>query len=117
MTGIPRDSTRMYSIFPYTRLLLSLILYQSEERMVLIGVCQEYAVRANLKLLAENAVDVFHLQPLHPTYFDMIGALSGSEPSSRGLPGAAHYLGHGHRVVEMGTPAGPPCAKWMLGWG
>src|SRR3546814_16490559 len=77
---------------------------QSQERMVLIGGVQEYAMRANWKLLAENAVDVFHLQPLHPTYFDMIGALSGSQPSFRGLKGEAHYLGNGHTVVEMDTP-------------
>src|SRR3546814_1035960 len=69
-------------------------MYQSQERMVLIGGVQEYAMRANWKLLAENAVDVFHLQPLHPTYFDMIGALSGSQPSFRGLKGEAHYLGN-----------------------
>ncbi|WP_226998437.1 aromatic ring-hydroxylating oxygenase subunit alpha [Tardibacter chloracetimidivorans] len=96
---------------------LDLIMDQSQERMVLIGGVQEYAMRANWKLLAENAVDVFHLQPLHPTYFDMIGALSGSQPSFRGLKGEAHYLGNGHTVVEMDTPAGRPIAKWMPGWG
>lgn len=96
---------------------LDLIMDQAQERMVLIGGVQEYAMRANWKLLAENAVDVFHLQPLHPTYFDMIGALSGSQPSFRGLTGEAHYLGNGHTVVEMDTPAGRPIAKWMPGWG
>lgn len=96
---------------------LDLIMDQAQERMVLIGGVQEYAMRANWKLLAENAVDVFHLQPLHPTYFDMIGALSGKQPSFRGLTGEAHYLGNGHTVVEMDTPAGRPIAKWMPGWG
>src|SRR3546814_12232081 len=90
---------------------LDLIMDQSQERMVLIGGVQEYAMRVNWKLLAENAVDVFHLQPLHPTYFDMIGALSGSPPSFRGLKGEAHYLGHGHTVVEMYTTDGGPLAK------
>src|SRR3546814_20282234 len=47
----------------------------------------------------------------------MCGALSGSQPSFRGLKGEAHYLGNGHTVVEMDTPAGRPIAKWMPGWG
>src|SRR3546814_13447566 len=84
---------------------LDLIMDQSQERMVLIDGVQEYAMRANWTLLAENAVDVFHLQPLHPPSFDIIGALSGSQPSSRGMSGETHYSANGHTVVDMNTPA------------
>lgn len=96
---------------------IDLVMDQAEQRMVLIGGVQEYGMRANWKLLAENSIDIFHLFALHPTYVDMLASASGKAPSFKGLSGEVHELGNGHSVVEYDTPAGRPIAKWMPGWG
>ncbi len=77
---------------------------------------QQYSVRANWKLLAENSVDSYHGMPTHKTYFDIVGT-RGGELSKDDLKGVGRDLGNGHGVVEYTAPWGRPVAKWIPAWG
>ena len=65
---------------------LELIADQSELGMEVLEDPQQYSVRANWKLLAENSVDSYHGMPTHKTYFDIV-ATRGGELSKEILKG------------------------------
>jgi p-cumate 2,3-dioxygenase alpha subunit len=83
----------------------------------------EYTIRANWKLLAENSLDGYHALPTHETYFKYVADLekdSGKtiETSATGAAssyltvGVARDLGNGHAVTEKLAPWGRPLARW-----
>ena len=54
---------------------LDLIADQSEAGMKITKGTNKYTMRANWKLLCENSMDGYHLQPTHQTYLDYISSL------------------------------------------
>jgi len=101
---------------------LDLVADQSEVGMEVVGGTQEYGIRANWKLLAENSVDGYHGMPTHITYFEFLieslksagielnlGAGGGGNPANFGF---ARALGNGHAVIEYRAPWGRPVAQW-----
>jgi len=98
---------------------IDLVADQAEAGMEIIGAGQQYLIKANWKLLAENSVDAFHGYPTHSTYFDYlknVGSLS--------MDGVRDFsanrmtdLGNGHAVIEYGSPWGRPIARWVPAWG
>lgn len=99
---------------------LDLVADQSEVGMEVVGGTQDYGIRANWKLLAENSVDAYHGMPTHITYFDFlleslrsagIDANAGGG-ARQGDPGFGRSLGNGHAVIEYRAPWGRPVAKW-----
>lgn len=101
---------------------IDLVADQSEVHMEVVGGTQEYGIRANWKLLAENSVDGYHGMPTHITYFEfLINSLrsAGIEinmPAGGGGGGAnfgfARDLGNGHAVIEYRAPWGRAVAQW-----
>lgn len=96
---------------------IDLIADQSRGGMIVVGGTQEYAGRANWKLLAENSIDIYHGSGLHPTYIDYLKSTTGALDPMSGLGGVARDLGQGHGVVEYQGPWGRPIAKWIPAWG
>ncbi|MFK9090481.1 aromatic ring-hydroxylating dioxygenase subunit alpha [Bacillus salipaludis] len=95
---------------------IDLVADQSEEGMEILGDPQEYSMRANWKLLAENSADSYHGIPTHKTYFDIV-ATRGGELSKGDYEGKATDLGNGHAVIEYTGAWGRPVARWMPAWG
>ncbi|WP_045520684.1 aromatic ring-hydroxylating oxygenase subunit alpha [Neobacillus niacini] len=95
---------------------IELVADQSDVGMEILEDPQEYSVRANWKLLAENSVDSYHGMPTHKTYFDIV-ATRGGELSKDNLQGVGIDLGNGHAVVEYTAPWGRPVARWIPAWG
>lgn len=101
-----------------TRDYIDLIVDEAERGMQVVGGVQEYSIRANWKLLAENSTDIVHVASLHATYVDLVantshGALRGGGKS----PGRSIDLGNGHAVVEREAGHGRPIAQWIPLWG
>ncbi len=94
---------------------LDLVVDQSETGMEVLPGIQEYAVRANWKLLAENSVDLYHAMPTHKTYFDI---KKSQDPNLKKLhvEGRGVDLGNGHAVMEYEAPWGRPIASWTPVW-
>ena len=94
---------------------LDLIADQSEVGMKITKGTNKYTMRANWKLLCENSMDGYHLQPTHQTYLDYISSL-GSDVSGvdvrRPRAGVARALGNGHAVIESEARNGRPIAHW-----
>lgn len=96
---------------------IDLVVDQAEAGLRSIGAPQEYGIRANWKLLAENSVDIQHVTALHPTYLELI-ATNSNGAIRRGRPrGASVDLGNGHTVVEREATYGRPVAQWIASWG
>lgn len=96
---------------------IDLVVDQAEERMQITSGVQEYSIRANWKLLAENSTDILHIFTLHPTYLDLVATNSaGSVPRGK-TPGYSKALGNGHAVVEREALHGRPIARWIPLWG
>lgn len=95
---------------------LDLIIDQSEAGMEVISGTQEYAIRANWKLLVENSFDGYHAVSTHSTYFDYLKNMNGVLAQSN-VVGFAKDLGNGHAVVEYTAPWGRPVANWVPAWG
>ena len=95
---------------------LAMLAEQSPAGMQVIGGTQEYAIRGNWKLLAENSFDGYHAACNHSTYLEYLkntkGAL-GVDP----LSGVARNLRNGHALVEYTAPWGRPIANWVPLWG
>lgn len=95
---------------------LQLAAEQSESGMVIVGGTQEYSIRGNWKLLAENSVDGYHAACTHSTYLEYLknanGALGGTP-----LAGTGTDLKNGHAVIEYSAPWGRPIASWIPLWG
>ncbi len=96
--------------------ILTLLSQHSPSGMQVVGGTQEYAIRGNWKLLAENSFDGYHAACTHSTYLEYLkntnDALGGTP-----LSGTALDLGHGHAAVEYTAPWGRPIASWVPLWG
>jgi p-cumate 2,3-dioxygenase alpha subunit len=95
---------------------LDLIADQSEAGMEIVSGRQEYAIKANWKLLVENSFDGYHAVSTHATYFDYLKNMNGVLAQSN-VVGFAKDLGNGHAVVEYSAPWGRPVANWVPAWG
>lgn len=95
---------------------LNLAADQSANGMTIVGGTQEYAIRGNWKLLAENSVDGYHAASTHSTYLEYLKNANGAMHDTR-LAGLGYDLGHGHAVIEYSAPWGRPVANWIPLWG
>ncbi len=95
---------------------LETVAHHSEHGMTIVGGTQEYAIRANWKLLSENSVDGYHAATLHASYLDYLMNTNGSLVKVA-LSGRAYDLGAGHAVLEYKAPWGRPIAQWIPMWG
>lgn len=95
---------------------LNLAADQSAKGMTIVGGTQEYAIRGNWKLLAENSVDGYHAASTHSTYLEYLKNANGAMHDTR-LAGLGYDLGHGHAVIEYSAPWGRPVANWIPLWG
>ena len=95
---------------------LDIVYDQSEAGLTVVGGTQEYAIRANWKLLTENSIDGFHAATTHATYFDYVKNMTGGLVKVA-LEGTAKDLGNGHAVLEYRAPWGRPIAQWIPMWG
>ncbi len=95
---------------------IDLIADQSEVGLKISRGSNDYTVRSNWKLLVENAMDSYHLLPLHSTYFDYISTLAKGTPGEASFgnwpPGVVRLLGNGHLVQESAGLAGRTVAHW-----
>jgi p-cumate 2,3-dioxygenase subunit alpha len=98
---------------------LDVICDQSEEGMTVVKGTQEYAIRANWKLLTENSIDGYHAATTHASYFDVLMNTTGgfNMDDSGGIGGLSYDLGNGHAVLEYQAPWGRPVARWIPAWG
>ncbi|MBM7599202.1 p-cumate 2,3-dioxygenase alpha subunit [Virgibacillus halotolerans] len=94
---------------------IDLVADQSESGLETLGGIQEYSVRANWKLIAENSVDLYHGMPTHKTYFD-IKQSQDADLKRVKLEGKGVQLDNGHGVMEYVAPWGRPIAQWTPIW-
>ncbi len=95
---------------------LDLVVDHTEVGLTVVGGTQEYSIRANWKLLAENSYDGYHAATNHATYLEYLkGTTGGLVPIQ--LTGYGRDLGKGHGVVEYKAPWGRPVAQWIPAWG
>jgi p-cumate 2,3-dioxygenase alpha subunit len=95
---------------------LDLVVDHSEAGMTIVGGTQEYAIRANWKLLCENSFDGYHAATNHATYLDYLKDRADNLVPIA-LSGIARDLGQGHAVAEYRAPWGRPVAQWIPAWG
>ncbi|MFT3792223.1 MAG: aromatic ring-hydroxylating dioxygenase subunit alpha [Rudaea sp.] len=95
---------------------LDLVANYSESGMSISSGKQEYAIRANWKLLVENSIDGYHAVSTHASYLDYLKNTNGSLSSVK-LEGKSRDLGNGHAVLEYRAPWGRPIASWIPLWG
>ncbi len=95
---------------------LDLVIDQSDAGMVIVDGMQEYAIRANWKLLVENSNDGYHAATTHASYLDYL-ANTHAKGETVALSGYGRDLGNGHAVVEYSSPWGRPVARWIPKWG
>lgn len=95
---------------------LDLVIDQSDEGMSIVDGAQDYAIRANWKLLVENSNDGYHAATTHATYLDYL-ANTHAKGNEVALVGDGRELGNGHAVVEYSSPWGRPIANWIPKWG
>jgi len=95
---------------------LDLLLDQSPDGMTIVSGQQEYAIRANWKLLVENSNDGYHASMTHATYLDYL-ANTHAKDTELVLRGYGKELGGGHAVIEYTAPWGRPIANWIPSWG
>ncbi len=91
---------------------LELIAAHSGSGMAIVEGAQEYSIRANWKLLAENSIDGYHATTTHASYLDYLMNTNGSLAKVP-IAGRAHDLGNGHAVLEYTAPWGRPIAQWV----
>ena len=92
--------------------ILDLIASHSESGMTIVEGGQQYSIRANWKLLAENSVDGYHALTAHASYLDYLkNMVGGLVPIA--LSGRSFDLGNGHAVLEYKGPWGRPIAQWV----
>jgi len=98
---------------------LDLVVDQSPTgEMEIIRGTQEYAIRANWKLLVENSFDDYHLMSTHKTWLDYMkksGVQIPRPPKGHVMPahGVGRALGNGHAVIDNENFRGRPVAKWI----
>jgi p-cumate 2,3-dioxygenase alpha subunit len=110
------DATSLVDYLAGATEYLDLIVDQSEAGLEIVDGKQEYAIRANWKLLVENSFDGYHAVSTHATYFDYLKNMNGVLAQSN-VVGFAKDLGNGHAVVEYSAPWGRPVANWVPAWG
>ena len=94
---------------------LDLVVDQSEEGMRVVAGSNQYTVKANWKLVAENAVDGYHIFPTHRTYLDYVASFETDDSGKKTMtmmPSTAKALGNGHGAVEILAAFGRPVAHW-----
>ncbi len=102
---------------------LDLVVDQSPTgEMEIIRGTQEYAIRANWKLLVENSFDDYHLMSTHSTWLDYMkrsGVEIPKPPKGHLVPahGIGRVLGNGHAVIDNENFRGRPVAKWIPPYG
>ena len=102
---------------------LDLVVDQSPTgEMEIIRGTQEYAIRANWKLLVENSFDDYHLMSTHKTWLDYMkrsGVAIPKPPEGHVMPahGVGRALGNGHAVIDNENFRGRPVAKWIPVYG
>ena len=98
---------------------LDLVIDQSPSgQMELIRGTQEYAIRANWKLLVENSFDDYHLITTHSTWLDYLknsGVQVKKPEKGHVLPshGLGKDLGGGHGTTDNVNFRGRPIAAWI----
>ena len=92
--------------------ILELIASHSASGMTIVQGAQQYAIRANWKLLAENSIDGYHAVTTHATYLDYLKNMAGGLVPVP-LSGRSFDLGNGHAVLEYKAPWGRPIAQWV----
>mgnify|MGYP000034589417 CR=1 FL=1 len=95
---------------------LEIVADHTEVGLTVVGGTQEYSIRANWKLLAENSFDGYHAATNHATYLEYLKSTTGGLVPIQ-LTGYARDLGKGHGVVEYKAPWGRPVAQWIPAWG
>ena len=98
-----------------TKPFLDAVCDQCADGMTIVGGTQEYAIRANWKLLVENSYDGYHAVCTHSTYLDYLRNTNGGLADVR-LEGRGFDLGAGHGAVEYKAPWGRPVAQWIPMW-
>lgn len=96
---------------------LDLVLDQGEAGLTVVSGMQEYAIRANWKLLVENSNDGYHAATTHATYLDYLANTHAKGMNKVALEGVGLALGGGHAVLEYTAPWGRPIANWVPAWG
>lgn len=92
---------------------LDIVADHCEAGMEIVPGSHSWCIRANWKLLMENAVDDFHVMTTHHRFLQYLQDSNQLDPESpRGLVGVARDLGNGHAVVERKAPWARPIAKW-----
>ncbi|MDB5042796.1 MAG: p-cumate dioxygenase [Candidatus Eremiobacteraeota bacterium] len=103
---------------------LDLIVDSAEGEMEIVLGSNQYTIRANWKLLAENSYDGYHALPTHETYFKYVASMEADarkkmgeiDPTAAGesftATGEAIALGNGHAVTQKIAPWGRPIARW-----
>ncbi len=98
---------------------IDLIVDQSPSgEMEVIPGSQDYGIRANWKLLAENSFDDYHLPATHSTWLDYLkdaGVEMQRPEKGYLLPahGVGKVLGNGHAVIDNINFRGRPVARWI----
>ena len=96
--------------------ILKLVSEHSASGMQIVGGTQEYAIRGNWKLLAENSFDGYHAACTHSTYLEYLKNANGALGATP-LEGIGVDLRNGHAMVEYSAPWGRPIANWVPLWG
>jgi p-cumate 2,3-dioxygenase alpha subunit len=102
---------------------IDIVLDQSPSgRMEVIQGVQDYDIRANWKLLAENSFDDYHLVSVHASWLNYLrnsGVEMKRPEHDHLLParGVAKALGNGHGVTDNVNFRGRPVARWIPVYG
>ena len=94
---------------------LDLVADQSEEGMRVVSGSNKYTVKANWKLVAENAVDGYHIVPTHRTYLEYVASFGVDDSGTTmlsSIPSTAKALGNGHCAVHSVARNGRAVAHW-----
>jgi len=106
------DAPSLFDYLAGAKEILELIASHSDSGMTIVPGAQQYAIRANWKLLAENSVDGYHAVTTHATYLDYLKNMAGGLVPVP-LSGRSFDLGNGHAVLEYKAPWGRPIAQWV----
>lgn len=116
-----RDAVSLDAYLGKAKSYLDAVLDQGEAGMEIVGGTQEYSIRANWKLLAENSVDAYHAPITHSTYIDYLVGSSGAlvDTTAQSYTENSRFtdLGNGHAVIEYSAPWGRPVAQPIPAWG
>jgi p-cumate 2,3-dioxygenase subunit alpha len=89
---------------------IDLVADQAEVMEIVPG-AHEWSADANWKLYVENGVDVYHVLPLHATYFAYLEQTGGGRPNLNSMNESID-LGNGHAVIKVQGPWARPVARW-----